>query len=78
MSEADNMFEKLGYKTMIKTMEKGELINTKYIQENKIGEDYLISFNEITKEVVLSGFRSIEMEELQAINEKVKELGWYE
>ena len=77
MSRADSMFEKLGFKKMIKTIENGKLINTAYRQETK-GEDYLISFNEFTKEVILSGFRCIDMEELEAINEKVKELGWYE
>lgn len=77
MSKADELFIELGFEKKIQTIEKGKLINTAYRQETK-GEDYLISFNEITKEVILSGFRSIDMEELQAINEKVKELGWYE
>ena len=77
MSKADGLFIEIGFEKKINTIDKGKLINTTYRQETK-GEDYVISFNEITKEVILSGFRSINMQELQAINEKVKELGWYE
>ena len=73
MSKADEMFENLGY-------EKAEI--DIFIQFNKIKEQISINFN--TKEKTISkteGYRDsipITYEELQAINKKVKELGWNE
>lgn len=73
MSKAYEMFEKLGY-------EKAEI--DIFIQFNKIKERISITFN--TKEKTVSkteGYNDsvpITCEELQAINEKVKELGWNE
>lgn len=72
MSEADKMMNKIGYKKKIETIENEKLIMIEYNRENR----YSIIFKEITKEVILDGFRAIELEELQAINEKCKELGW--
>ena len=72
MSKADEMFEKLGYREKVETIENGKLTMTEYKQDNK----YSISFKEITKEIFLDGFRAIELKELQAINEKCKELRW--
>lgn len=63
MSEADEMFEKLGYEKNLATY-----INT----NNKV-----ITFDYVFEEV-LFGHSIITMEELEAINEKVKELGWNE
>ena len=63
---ADEMFEELGY-------EKTEHKNCIRYRN----EDYEIIFwriNEFKVEV----YNSITMQELQAINEKVKELGWNE
>lgn len=76
MSKADEMFEKLGYK-----LETNTPTNLIYLDE----DDKEIRFWKIQKCVEVS-LRNIEdnqansmffdMQELQAINEKVKELGW--
>ena len=68
----DEMFRKIGYEKKIDIVENDYLITTEYKKEDK----YEIIFKIITKEVVLGGFRGIELEELQAINKKCQELGW--
>lgn len=71
MSKADEMFEKLGY-IKIKTD-----LETKY--RNDIGE---IRFWKPAKTIIKQdedgGYLAIKMKELQAINEKCKEMGWIE
>ena len=73
MSKADEMFEKLGYK---------KSSDDKYsIEYRKINYEnlYEINFWKSDKTVSKNRFRDmgyITMPELQAINEKVKELGW--
>ena len=74
MSEADRLFEELGYS-------KQELIEI-VIYENKKDEEIYIDKKQRTviKEAYLSSLniyeaREITMQELQAINMKVKELG---
>ena len=74
MSEADKIFTRIGYIKKLEEIENGNLIRVSYNKENK----YSIIFKISTKEIFLDGFRAIEIEELQAINEKVKELGWNE
>lgn len=73
MSKADKMFEKLGYK-------KVEI--DVFIQYNNINNLISINFNVQDKTVSKTeGYcysALITMQELQAINEKVKELGWSE
>lgn len=70
MSKADMMFEKLGYEkynefVYIKIKDKGIVIE--FDQEEKtFRKDFYGEIGEIT------------MQELQAINKKVKELGWNE
>lgn len=70
MSKADEMFEKLGYEKVLETEH--------HIQYAK--EEYYICFNVFHKTVtkiednVFNG--KITLQELQAINEKCKELGW--
>ena len=75
MSEADKMFEKLGYG-------KKELIEI-VIYENKNDEEIYIDKKQriVIKEAYLSSLniyeaREITMQELQAINKKCEELGW--
>jgi hypothetical protein len=76
MSKADKMFEKLGY----------EIDSTIYFEKEHhlmFCKDYTrIDFDLDRKNIYkynLSGYRCpISMQELQAINEKVKELGWEE
>ena len=76
MSKADEMFEKLGYKKYI-----SENIIF-YYQLNGASEKYGIEFDLDNKEITpLCKSKDniaiyITMQELQAINEKVKELGW--
>ena len=80
MSEADKMFEKLGY---IKKEEKS------YIRYNKFGNvgfGEMIDFDLKNKKFRLTNktcqgnthFRYGTMQELQAINKKVEELRWIE
>ena len=80
MSEADEMFEKLGY------IQRGNSSYIEYVKRSEINQEtYVISF---TKGTIMSALYldgrlmskplAIEPKELQAINEKVKELGWYE
>ena len=68
MSEADEMFENLGYKKTIteqsETFELGENIIKFWLWAKNI--------QVFTKKQILC------VQELQAINEKVKELGWNE
>ena len=78
MSKADEMFEKLGYKK-IKELKRrnGEIWGIEYINDR---EYISITFDLIGKEFCVSNDDSYAiystMQELQAINEKVKELGW--
>lgn len=72
MSEADKMFEKLGYykdfnKTIHEYKKDGELFEI----------DFWLRSKEVSKEYYgNTGY--ITIEELQAINQKCKELGWIE
>ena len=70
MSKADKMFENLGYEKL---------------QDNKNITEYIdkdinnkVVFYKNLKEVAKLYNFGITMQELQAINEKVKELGWNE
>ena len=68
MSKADEMIKRLGYK---KSKEKYAEVYTKeydlYVRQ--------FAFNKEYKDILLD-LEYLTMEELQAINEKVKELGW--
>lgn len=82
MSKADEMFKKLGYRKEFMKIKRGKragenwgekFINEKYCVEicfDYIGKDFCIG--------VIGDYASVYVgvEELQAINEKVKELGW--
>lgn len=71
MSKADEMFEELGYKKSLNKV--GDTFG--YRNEDK----HQIVFYD-TKEILKFDenfdIQGIRMQELQAINEKVKELGW--
>lgn len=82
MSKADEMFEKLGFKKVVdnetdlryeyrETIMGDILVHTILIA--KIGK-IIFSYRSDKKHQVMG----IGMKELQAINEKVKELGWNE
>lgn len=78
MSEADKMFEELGYAKEFLV----SILNDKQwgINYKNIRTETEIIFDEIDKEVCISDMDDesiyISMQELQAINEKCKELGW--
>ena len=68
MSKADEMFEKIGYKKTV-----GETTEV-YISSR---HSKCIYFSKLINRIKFDGaYTFIDMEELQAINEKVKELGW--
>lgn len=74
MSKADEMIKNLGYEIY----EQNE-VETIYIKRNRILDD-VIEIDLAHKEIVKKdneGYSSyFTLQELQAINEKVKELGW--
>lgn len=65
MSEADRLFEELGY-----MIDKNE---TRLIYDNR---DTCIIFDFETKSIEIDGTISIYIKLLQAINKKCEELGW--
>lgn len=68
MSKADEMFEKLGYKKEERNSADVYIKHCKYMTRQ-------IGFNTETKNVMID-VHYITIQELQAINEKCKELGW--
>lgn len=76
MSKADEMFEKLGYEKYESSKYYG------YYLYDKNDNTVCIFFIKNKKAVALrydgSNAPAMDMQELQAINEKVKELGWNE
>lgn len=70
MSKADEMFKKLG----TNKTENNDFISYKGKVNSKAG--FLFYKKENT--VILEGFNTLTLTDLQAINEKVKELGWNE
>ena len=79
MSEADKLFEELGYK------KKNKGIYVEYIKvEKEVEEEYVISFmlNTIMATLYKNGYitkpLAFNMQELKAINLKCKELGYIE
>ena len=70
MSKADEMFEKLGY---IKKETSWKEENKKHFVEYN-SNDTQIQFSIDTKHVLITNI--LNMKELQAINEKCKELNW--
>jgi hypothetical protein len=71
--KADEMFEKLGYKKKETDLEQ---IQYKNELNNIICFD--LTYHTVAVFNYYDGFEYITMQELQAINEKVKELGWNE
>lgn len=74
MSKADEMFEKLGYRKYSNTY-------STFYQNNSKSKEILFDVED--KDFVCQDMYDydglyITMQELQAINEKVKELGWNE
>ena len=74
MSKADGMFEELGYEKIIESN-----VRIDYEKEGQFFDKEIV-FGLIDKiicvELGTGESANINMQELQAINEKVKELGW--
>lgn len=89
MSKADEMFEELGYKIteIVEPEENKYFCGIQFEKEEEVIKRY-IEFYYYHKQIVLYGEKKangetqktkntiIDIKELQAINEKVKELGW--
>lgn len=75
MSKADEMFEKLGYKKTY-NINNDEVLMIGYGLNNEKIDECEIIFLKKAKKIIIG--IAIGMEELQAINEKCKELGWNE
>ena len=78
MSKADEMFEKLGYEKRNITDEF--IVYSKKELRYKVQKEYevCIDFNCYDKYLLTKNKMYFTMQELKAINEKVKELGWNE
>ena len=79
MSKADEMFEELGYKQNNVKVTDGDIILTVYEKEQQLGKKHFnktINFNIIDGYLSFKNLLILDKKELQAINEKVKELGW--
>lgn len=82
MSKADKMLSGLGYMHMIETV--ANTIWIFYAHEYKYEIDFIKKNKEVSYRVIeresntIVDVSGISMQELQAINEKVKELGWIE
>lgn len=79
MSKADEMFEKLGYKKEYEAEVEevsGEEMRIKY--SNEFYNYYIQFWNDktVNKKVDFDEIGYLNMQELQAINLKCKELGW--
>lgn len=72
MSKADEMFEKLGYEVSNSEFVEELNITTNTIVDN--GYIKIIFYN--NKTMIIDADDVLNMQELQAINLKVKELGW--
>lgn len=75
MSEADEMFKELGYKKTY-SVNNDEILMIGYGLNNEKIDECEIIFLKKAKTIIIG--IAIGMQELQAINEKVKELGWNE
>lgn len=76
MSEADEMFEKLGYRKIIDNSDTIQYEFEGFYMDNEIRFD--LKARTIIKEYSNGESQEISMQELQAINKKVEELGWNE
>jgi hypothetical protein len=81
MSKADKMFEELGYRKK----ESKKMGFLEYTQKDTATSDLCISFEFVSKTIMCAIFEkgiidsralAINTKELQAINEKCKEIGW--
>lgn len=71
--EADKMFENLGYEKKYQIYED-KVVIIAYTKENAMVEECEIMFLKLAKKLLVNVW--IGMQELQAINQKCKELNW--
>lgn len=79
MSEADKLFEKMGYEKIINERYKCEYIKYFRLKNPRhilFGIDKTVSVCEENDKYLLVNKDYFTMEELQAINKKCEELGW--
>ena len=75
MSKADELFKELGYKIKYSINNNELIIIGYYKEDNEISiEQCSILFLKKAKMIIFN--KIIDMQELKAINEKCKELGW--
>ena len=74
MSEADKMFEELGYEKIIENNIKTLYEKEGHYWDKEIGFDLIDK--QITVEMSTGESEHITMQELQAINKKIEELNW--
>ena len=70
---AKEMFEKLGYISLTKKYIKGKLKTIVY--KNEVSKDWIKFYADKQQFIEISG-NGIFIQELKAINQQVKELGW--
>lgn len=70
---AKEMFEELGYISLTKNYIKGELKTIVY--KNEVNKDWIKFYADKQQFIEMSG-NGIFVQELKAINQQVKELGW--
>ena len=75
MSEADEMFEELGYKSEIIKSEVNNEVTIMYIKKFVYEYNSKIIAFKLKKKIVEIKY-SLDMQELKAINKKCEELGW--
>ena len=78
-SKADEMFEKLGYEKIIDDDKSILYFSKKTLWRKRrirFWKDDKVIFNDLLENDKVISSVQIGMQELQAINEKVKELGW--
>jgi len=88
MNKADEMFKELGYikkekrfENEIDTIENDiyeEIVMIIELNNPKFYKHPIINLMKILKSVYRNSNVDLSLQELQAINEKIKELGWYE
>ena len=79
MSKADELFKELGYKKIEENDKYVLYLSEKSLwRQRKIRfwKDEKVIFNDLLEDDKVVSSVQIGIEELQAINEKVKELGW--
>ena len=76
MSEADKMFEELGYKKYENYEKTREIFICKGIDKIVFDKEYKYFTTSIINDGYYELIKHVKIKELKAINKKVQELGW--